>query len=114
LETFSTRFFFEWSDRDGRSQSLSLTPEVYARLAGPYQRRNVYGAALAYGPVLMTEERTRPMFWAVVNHALSGDAPLLRELGIDPNELAGPVRVRCQPLPGTPEELPRLIEVARP
>src|SRR5712691_6455142 len=52
FETYSTRFFLEWTDTSGTVYSLRLTPEVYARLAGPYIRRNVYGAALAYGPVL--------------------------------------------------------------
>src|SRR5438270_9821355 len=57
LETYSTRFFLEWSGADGEAHSLELTPEVYSRLRGPYNRRNVYGAALAYGPVLPEELR---------------------------------------------------------
>jgi hypothetical protein len=111
LETFSTRFTLEWRDRDGRSQSLPLTPEVYARVRGPYNRRNVYGAVLAYGPVLATDERTRPLFESVARYALCGDAPLLRELGVDPAEVAGAVRVRYEPRAGSDlGSLPLVLE----
>src|SRR5438034_916622 len=72
LETFSTRFFLEWRDRAGRARSLEVTPELYARLRGPYNRRNVYGAALAFGPVLATDARTAPLFEAVARRAVAG------------------------------------------
>src|SRR6266550_5215120 len=93
LETYSTRFFIEWKDKEGMEHSLELTPEVYSRLRGPYNRRNVYGAALAYGPVLPAELRD-----PVMKYALCGRAPLLRELGI---AAAGPVTIVLEPLPGT-------------
>lgn len=86
LETYSTRFFLE---ADGRR--VELTPEVYSRIRGPYNRRNVYGAALAYAPVLPRELRE-----PVMRHALCG--PLLQELGIPP---ANRVAVTLEPLPGT-------------
>lgn len=115
LETYSTRFYVEWSDSQGVEHSLALTPEVNAGIEGPYNRRNVYGAVLAYGPVLVTDPRSRPMFDDVARYALCGDAPLLRELGIDPAAVAGPVRVRLEPLPGTdPGDLPRLLQVTCP
>jgi hypothetical protein len=72
LETYSTKFYLDLGDR-----RVELTPELYARIQGPYNRPNVYGAALAYGPVL-PEILLRP----VMRHALCGDAPLLRELGL--------------------------------
>jgi hypothetical protein len=112
FETYSTRFFVEWTDTAGTVHSLQLTPEVYARLAGPYNRRNVYGAVLAYGPVLATDPRTQPMFLAVTQYALCGEAPLLRELGIDSANLTDQVRVRFEPLPGT--ELGQLSQVLEP
>src|SRR5438552_11459313 len=52
LETFSSDFVVEWTDRDGAAHALKLTPEINARLNGPYNRRNVFGAALAFAPVL--------------------------------------------------------------
>lgn len=112
LETYSTRFYIEWTDGQGTDRSIALTPEVYSRLQGPYNRRNVYGAALAYGPVLAANPKSRPMFDAVARHALCGDAPLLRELGLDVTPRPGSVRVRLEPLPGT--RIPDLPLVLRP
>jgi hypothetical protein len=110
LETFSTRFFVEWVDRAGTRHSLQVTPEVNARLQGPYNRRNVYGAALAYGPVLPPDLRD-----PVLRYAMCGDAPLLRELGIDPANVLGPVRIRYEPLPGTNlGDLPLVLEMPCP
>jgi len=116
LETFSTRFDLEWHDRTGKQHTLALTPEIYSRIRGPYNRRNVYGAALAFGPVLATDERTQPLLRSVIRYSLSGDAPLLRELGVDPNEVVGPIRVRYEPRPGATldEQLPRVLETESP
>src|SRR5258707_9689532 len=55
MEAFSTRFFLEWKDRQGVAHELQLTPAIHQRLAGPYNRRNVYGAVLAAGPVMATD-----------------------------------------------------------
>jgi hypothetical protein len=115
LETYSTHFYLEWTDRAGCEHTLLLTPELYARIRGPYNRRNAYGAALAYGPVLATTERTQPLFHSVMTYALCGEAPLLRELGIDPATIKGSVRVRYEPLPGTGMgDLPRVLEAPCP
>jgi len=112
LETYSTRFFLEWEDRSAGPRTLELTPEVVAHLRGPYPRRNVFGAALAYGPVLVTDPRTRPMFQAVAHYALIDPASLLREIGVDPAGIEGSVRVRFEPLAGTDlGDLPRVLEV---
>jgi len=112
MEAYSTRFHLEWTDRSGVAHTLQLTPEMYARLAGPYNRRNVYGAVLAAGPVLATDKRLVAMYRDVSRYALCGQAPLLREIGIDPADVAGPVRVRYEPLPGTTMgDLPRVLEV---
>ena len=51
LETYSTQFFLDWTDLSGSEHSLALTPEVYGKLRGTYNRRNTYGAALAYAPI---------------------------------------------------------------
>jgi len=111
LETYSTRFFIEWLDKLGEAHSLELTPKVYSRLTGPYNRRNVYGAVLAYGPVLSTDPNGKPLFDAVARYALCGAAPLLRELGIDPDSVEGRVRIRLEPRPGTDlRSLPKSLE----
>ena len=108
IETYSTRFFLFWTDVAGARHELELTPELYGRLKGPYNRRNVYGAALSYGPVLPAELRD-----PVMRYALCGDAPLLREIGIDPSGVKGEVGVRYEPLPGTDfGSLPRELKTS--
>jgi hypothetical protein len=101
LETFSSEFYVEWTDRTGVAHSLKLTPEVYAHIKGPYNRRNVFGAALAYAPILQGDPRTREMFESVIRYALCGQAPLLQEIGIDPNQFSGLPRIRLVPRFGT-------------
>lgn len=83
LETFSTKFTLEFQDETGL-HSVPLTPDLYGQLEGPYNRRNIFGAVLAYGPVLASTEATRPMFEQVTRYALCPDegAVVLAELGI--------------------------------
>lgn len=111
MEAYSTSFYLEWTDSLGVARELQLTPEIYRRLTGPYNRRNVYGAALAGGPVMATDDMLIGMYRSVSAYALCGPAPLLRELGIDPAKVVGPIRVRYEPLPGTTMgDLPRVLE----
>jgi hypothetical protein len=112
MEAYSTRFYLEWTDRLGAVHELQLTPEIYQRLAGPYNRRNIYGAVLAGGPLMVTDERAAEIYRSASRYALCGESSLLRELGIDPAEITGSIRVRYEPLPGTTmSDLPRLLEV---
>jgi len=76
LETFASEFTLHWKVK-GQAQSLSITPELYSRLQGPYNRRNVYGAALSYAP-RMPEALWQPVFC----HGLAPGGPLRRELGV--------------------------------
>jgi hypothetical protein len=97
FETYASRFYVEWEDLNGVRHSYEITPESYAGVQGPYNRRNAYGAAVSYAPVLAANPRTAPMLAAVTEHALCGEAPLLQELGINPEHAAGPVRLRIEP-----------------
>lgn len=101
LETYSTRFFLEWTDKTGHFQSLEITPERARGLRGPYNRRNVYGAVLAYGPIMQSDTALQPMFNSVSHYALCGNAPLLQELGIDTTDMQGAPRVRLETRPGS-------------
>ena len=115
LETFSTRFFIEWNDATGTQHSVEITPERYAHLRGPYNRRNVYGAVLAYGPVLETDPHTISLFNEVSSYALCGNAPLLRELGI-PARATESLRIRLQirPQVAVPPDLPLILRAHCP
>ncbi len=97
LETYSTAFYLDWTAPDGTPRTRQITPEIYARLTGPYNRRNAYGAVLAFGPVMASNPRTAAMFQSVLRSALCGEAPILRELGFDPGRMTA-VRVRLEPL----------------
>jgi hypothetical protein len=97
FETYSSRFYLDWTDKVGKTHTLEITPENYAGVRGPYNRRNVYGAAVSYGPVLVSNPRTAAMFHSVMRYAFCGEAPLLTELGIDPKTLSAPPRLRLQP-----------------
>ena len=111
LETYSTRFFVEWTDKTGRSHSVEITPERAKGMRGPYNRRNVYGAVLAYGPIMQSDASLRPMFESVSRYALCGDAPLMRELGIDTGDMKSAPRIRLVRRFGTePSDLPLLFE----
>ena len=101
LETYSSRFFVEWTDESGVFHSIEIRPETTAGLRGPYNRRNVYGAVLAYGPVLHSDPSVRAMFESISRYALCGDAPLLRELGIPVSEIRGVPRIRIETRAGT-------------
>ena len=111
LETYSSGFDLEVEYVDGGSERIALTPERYASLRGPYARRNAFGAAVAYGPVLAADERMQALLASVSQHALCGDAPLLRELGLEPASVAR-ARIRVIPAAGTmPDpDLPLALE----
>jgi len=113
LEAFSTRFELSWYDVDGTERSIVVTPDLYAGLKGPYNRRNVYGALLAFGPILATDPRTSEMYREISRFALCGDAPVLRDLGLDPPRIGEPITVRYTPRPGSDiGDLPRSLTIA--
>jgi hypothetical protein len=100
FETFSTKFFISFEERVGEDkvdahERFELTPERCSRLRGPYDRRNVYGAAIAYAPVLPAGLRD-----PVLEYALCGAAPLLRELDIRTGQPNARPWLVLQPLPG--------------
>ncbi len=76
LETFSAQFALRYKI-DAEWVEVELTPEVYSRLRGPYNRRNVYGAILAYGPCLPPE-----MMASTLRYALVEPGPMRDELGL--------------------------------
>ena len=91
LETYSTRFFFEVAGR-----RIELTPALYSRMRGPYNRRNAFGAAVAYAPVLPAALRD-----PTLHYALCGDGSLLRELAIDVPASTDTITLVLEPLPGS-------------
>ena len=96
FETHSSKFFLDLAWYDGSEQSVELSPAVYRNIRGPYNRRNVYGAALAYGPILVSQDHTRPLFTSVSQYAFCQPGTMLAELGLDREQPLLAVRVRLQ------------------
>lgn len=77
LETFASDFVLHYKLKSGEEHKLSITPELYQQIAGPYNRRNVYGAALSYAP-RMPEKLWQTVFC----YGLRPGGPLRREFGL--------------------------------
>jgi hypothetical protein len=99
LETFSARFYLEWFDHAGALHRVQLTPQTYRALKGPYNRRNPYGATIAYAPQLAANPRLTPALEQVTQYGFCGRAPLLAELGI-PRDQVDLLRVVVVPVEG--------------
>jgi hypothetical protein len=84
-ETHAARFSLSWRDAHGATHRLRFAPGPRTAIRGPYNRRNVYGAALAYGPVLRHDPRTRPMQESVMRYAFCTPGVLRSELGLPAN-----------------------------
>lgn len=82
LETFASDFTASVTNEKGDTLHIAMTPEIYAKLDGPYNRRNVYGAAISYGPRLPS-----PVWESVLEYGFCGNGPLTRRF-----EIPGPVK----------------------
>lgn len=85
FEPFAADFAFTTDD----GSSVAITPELYSRMRGPYNRRNVYGAAIAGAPLLPAGIRD-----SVLGFGFGHGGPLRGELGIAENADAISVVVR--------------------
>jgi hypothetical protein len=103
FETYSAKFFIEWTDINNIHQSLQITPKLYGQIHGPYNRRNAYGAVISYGPVLEANPKTKPMFASVARYALSNKSSILSELGINTQAISGSIKIRIEPRQKLPE-----------
>jgi len=70
-----------------------MTPELYATFPGPYNRRNVYGAA----SVLADNKATKPMLEDVMRYTFCGEHSVWKQRGIDTAEWIYPITVNIQP-----------------
>ncbi len=82
-ETFSPIFMLDFHGDNGSSTSIELTPELYRKLEGPYNRRNIFGAAISYGPVLVSNQNTADLFYSVVQYSFCKPGRLINELEIN-------------------------------
>jgi len=82
-EAFAASFRLEGQRADGTLWVREFDPEWYSQLSGPYNRRNVYGAALAFAPRLPEKLRDH-----LLDEALSPTSRMRSELNI-PDDLQG-------------------------
>ncbi len=91
LETFASRFSMHIQTRSGRTLDFVITPEIYARLKGAYNRRNVYGAALSYGP------RLPEKIWkSVFEYGLCAGGPLAKAFQVEEPVSAASLNIQTQ------------------
>lgn len=101
VETFAADFEIELESESGTRTRHVITPELYSKLDGPYNRRNTYGAVLAYGPALDAPDERR---WvdSVLKYGLCGQGPLARRFGENEPVVAVRVEVRSKTRGGAP------------
>ncbi|MBK8091311.1 MAG: hypothetical protein IPK32_04780 [Verrucomicrobiaceae bacterium] len=87
-EAFTARFWLRGQKADGSTEELEMTPERYARLRGPYMRRNVYGAALVFAPKL-----PQPLRESLHANALRPHSTMWRELGLPEDWISATIRI---------------------
>jgi len=68
VETFASDFYFQYTTEMNETNKIKITPEIYSKLKGPYNRRNIFGAAISYGPVLPED-----LWKSVINYGLCND-----------------------------------------
>lgn len=86
VETFAAEFEIELTRPNGERVRHVVTPELYAKLDGPYNRRNTYGAVFSYGPALDAPHE-RALVDSVLRYGLCDRGPLAQRFGeVEPIE----------------------------
>ena len=91
-EAFTATCVLSGQKPDGTREEIPLTPERYARLQGPYQRRNAYGAALIFAPRMPENLRL-----SLLQQQMAPGSPLWQELGLPDNWTAAQLTIHPRP-----------------
>ena len=92
FEPFASEFTIRYRDGEGGFVETGLTPELVSRFGGPYNRRNVYGAALSYAPRLPAS-----LWQPVFCHGLVLTGALRNELGLaDATDISVTIRTKTR------------------
>jgi hypothetical protein len=88
VETFAADFYLSYTSVESdERQEVKISPELYTKLEGPYNRRNVYGAAISYGPVMPEELWRSVLEYGICRGTLS------QELGLPADAHAVEIRI---------------------
>lgn len=78
IETFAADFHLRLKKNGKITFDSQITSELYEKLKGPYNRRNIYGAVFAYGPVL-TQPSEKVLVESVLKQSLCLNGKLVQE-----------------------------------
>ncbi|MDH5764153.1 MAG: hypothetical protein OEZ51_14360 [Nitrospinota bacterium] len=81
IETFAVDFRLRLKRKGHTVFDAPITSTLYKKLEGPYNRRNIYGAVFAYGPVL-TQPSEKVLVNSVLKQGLCPGRPLVQEFGL--------------------------------
>ena len=73
VETFASDFYLSWKNEAAEQVELKITPALYSKFKGPYNRRNIYGAAISYGPVLPPQMWQQVLTYGLCNDILKNE-----------------------------------------
>jgi hypothetical protein len=76
IEAFTSTFLIVYSESPGKTDTVSLTPGLFAKIEGPHPFRNAVSLTLGYFPLLV------PATARSILHHLFYETNLLRDLGI--------------------------------
>jgi hypothetical protein len=77
LSGFAHELNIELTAADGAVIRRTESPELYAGLPGPYERRVIYGSALSFGPA--TPQR---LFPSTLKYGFCNSGPLAQRMGL--------------------------------
>lgn len=78
LETFAADFSIDVTTHNGEAIHVKMTPQLYAQLQGPYNRRNVYGALFSHGAMFNTPQEMA-LRDGILRYGLCNEGPLQHE-----------------------------------
>ena len=81
-ETFAAKFSLELYKDDRLLKTVKIDSALYSKLKGPYNRRNVFGAAFAYGPYL-DQNNERELVRSVLSYGFCSKDHLPSEFEIE-------------------------------
>ena len=92
LETYASKFKVELEFIGDKTVTLPIDSIMYGKVMGPYNRRNIYGAALAYGPKF-TSPKEKELLNAILSYGFCKPAVILMEFGFIETPLRGKILV---------------------
>lgn len=72
IETFSTTFHLNITLSDNSTFSMPMSHDIYSKIQGPYNRRNVYGAVFSHGPFFQHDNLIK-LRQRILHHGICDD-----------------------------------------